>query len=246
MERVAFLIESTGDRLGCLLNPESLVIRRTGGVRSRRSASGQLTGAALADDPLLFTGGGRTEIEFELLFDISLVGSTIETEDVRDLTSPLWDLCENAVEDDGFARPTLARFVWGKSWNIPGIVEAVAERLENFTPDGTARRSWLKMRFVRTGEPVRPISRPADLPGRTFLRVEDLAALPPDQFRVRQATGGEGEASGQRMDNFLYDNGIDPRHWKPIAADNGIENPMNLTPGMTLRLPLPSVLGGMW
>jgi hypothetical protein len=244
MERVAFLIESTGDRLGCLLNPESLVIRRSAGVRSRRSAGGQLTGSGLADDPLLFTGGGRTEIELELLFDISLIGSTIQTEDVRDLTSPLWDLSENAVEDDGVGRPTLARFVWGKSWNIPGIVEAVAERLENFTPDGTARRSWLKMRFVRVGEPIRPIPRPANLPGATELRVEDLVDLPPDQFRVREASGGEGEASGQRLDNFLFDNGIDPRHWKPIAADNGIDNPMNIPPGSVLRLPPPSLLGG--
>ncbi len=243
MERVAFLIERTGDRLGCLLNPESLVIRRTAGVRSRRSAAGQLTGTALADDPLLFTGGGRTEIEFELLFDISLIGSTIQTDDVRDLTSPLWDLSENAVEDDGYGQPTLVRFVWGKSWNIPGVVESVAERLENFTADGTARRSWLKMRFVRAGESVRPVPHSADLPGGTFLRVEDLVEVPPDQFRVRQTTGG-GEASGQRLDNFLFDNGVDPRHWKPIAADNGLDSPLNIPPGTNLRLPPPSLLGG--
>jgi len=36
MERVAFLIEPEGLRLGALLNPETLVIRRTAGVRPRR------------------------------------------------------------------------------------------------------------------------------------------------------------------------------------------------------------------
>ncbi len=38
MERVAFLIEETGERIGCLLNPDSLVIRRSAGVQPRRSA----------------------------------------------------------------------------------------------------------------------------------------------------------------------------------------------------------------
>ena len=244
MERVAFLIESTGDRLGCLLNPESLVIRRSAGIRGRRTAAGQLTGAALADDPLLYTGGGRTEIELELLFDVSLIGSTVVAEDVRDLTSPLWDLSENAVEDDGFGHATLVRFVWGKSWNIPGVVEAVAERLENFTADGVARRSWLKMRFVRAGAAVRPIPRPAGLPGASGLRVEDLIGLSPEQFKVRQAGAGEGESGGQRFDTFLFDNNIDPRHWKPIATDNDIDDPLNIPAGTLIRLPPSSLLGG--
>ena len=30
MERVAFLVEDTGERIPCLLNPESLVVRRIG------------------------------------------------------------------------------------------------------------------------------------------------------------------------------------------------------------------------
>jgi hypothetical protein len=59
MERVAFLIEDTGQRIGCLLNPESLVVRRTAGVQPRRSAGGALTGTSLPDDPLLFTEIGR-------------------------------------------------------------------------------------------------------------------------------------------------------------------------------------------
>ena len=32
MERVAFLIEETGERIACLLNPESLVVRRIAGA----------------------------------------------------------------------------------------------------------------------------------------------------------------------------------------------------------------------
>src|SRR5688572_23948780 len=113
-----------------MLNPESLVMRRIAGVRPRRSAGGVVTGVGLADDPLLFTGGGTTELQLDLLFDVTLAGSTIPTEDVRQLTAPLWNLAENSTQGDPTARPPRVRFVWGKNWNIPGIVSSVAERLE--------------------------------------------------------------------------------------------------------------------
>src|SRR5436305_969026 len=133
MERVAFLIEETNERLGCLLNPNSLVMRRTAGVLPRRSIGGQFTGTGLQDDPLLYTGGGRTELELHLLFDVSLAGSSIETDDVRNLTGPLWKLAENTRSTNGSWRPPIVRFVWGKSFNIPGVVGALAEYLEQFT-----------------------------------------------------------------------------------------------------------------
>jgi hypothetical protein len=246
VERVSFLIESTGVSLACLLNPELLVIRRTAGVRPRRSATGQLTGAALADDPLLYTGGGRTFMDLDLLFDVSLAGSSVTSEDVRDLTTPLWNLAENVVADDGFGRPTLVRFVWGKSWNIPGVVAAVAERLENFTAEGLARRSWLRLRFVRVGEPVRPAP-PSDAllgPGPGAPDAATLAELPPEDFALREVGGGESPSGAERLDGFLARNQIDPRFWKVIAELNGIIDPFQIEPGMQLRLPPPALLEG--
>lgn len=153
MERVAFLIEESNTTIRCLLNPESLVVRRYAGVVARRSATGQLTGAGLGDDPLLYTGGGRTELELDLLFDTSLVDEAVRREDVRDLTAPIWNLAENANAAAGYGRPPVVRFLWGKAWNVPGVVVAVAERLERFTPGGTPQRSWLRMRLVRVAEP---------------------------------------------------------------------------------------------
>lgn len=246
MERVAFLIESTGARLPCLLNPETLVIRRTAGVRTRRSAGGQLTGAALADDPLLYTGGGRTELDLDLLFDVTLAGSSLPSEDVRDLTAPLWNLAENAVADDGFGRPTLVRFVWGKSWNIPGIVGAVAERLENFTAQGAARRSWMRLRLLRVGEPVKPTPAPALTPpaGPGVPSAEELSNLPPEDLAIREVRGGDSPAGSERFDSFLARNGISPVHWKIVAALNEIDDPFSVLPGTALRLPPPGLVRG--
>src|ERR1051325_7780900 len=105
MERVAFLIEPGGERLSCMLNPERLTLKRSAGVQPRRSLGGALTGAGLSDDPLLYTGGGTTELSLELLFDVSISGSSIDTEDVRELTAPLWALAENRARAESYGEP---------------------------------------------------------------------------------------------------------------------------------------------
>jgi hypothetical protein len=153
MERVVFLVEESGDRIPCLLNPETFVVRRHAGVRPRRNLTGQLSGTALADEPLLYTGGGRTEIDLDLLFDVSLqpVGSVL-TEDVRDLTGPLTCLAENLEDQETYGRPPLVRFIWGRFWNIPGVITAVAERLEDFTAEGAPRRAWVRLRLARIAD----------------------------------------------------------------------------------------------
>ena len=151
MERVAFLIEDTGERISCLLNPESVVLSRTAGVEARRSSAGRLTGARLADDPILFTGGGHTELALDLLFDVDLAPTHLQVSDVRQMTRRLWALAENSAEVKRQRRPPSVRFVWGRAWNIPGVVTEVAERFDRFAPDGSPLRSWMRLTFVRVG-----------------------------------------------------------------------------------------------
>jgi hypothetical protein len=44
-----FFVEQTGERIVCLLNPESVVMRREAGICPRRSIGGGLTGAEPAE-----------------------------------------------------------------------------------------------------------------------------------------------------------------------------------------------------
>jgi Contractile injection system tube protein len=244
MERVAFIVEATGERLGCLLNPETVVARRSAGVERRRSAGGKLTGAALTDDPLLYTGGGQTELLLDLLFDVSIGGSSIQTDDVRDLTGPLWDLAENRADGDGAARPPVVRFVWGKTWNVPGLVTAVAERLEAFNPAGAPRRSWLRMQLLRVSD--------ADMltrPRRNALDFTHVVPPPPDAvgdsdvavYRVL-GSGGAGGANAERLEDIAWRHYGDPSAWRLIARFNGIGDPTRVEPGTLLRLPAEAAL----
>lgn len=272
MERVAFLIEHTGERISCLLNPETVAVRRVAGVRARRSLNGALTGAGLADDRLIYTGGGSTEIELDLLFDVSLAGASIENwrkarpnqaptdpsangsnvppapqvpEDVRDLTAPLWEMAENS-DDDGYGRPPLIWFVWGKCWMVPGIIAAVSEKLEHFTPGGTPRRSWLRMRLVRVEEPGGETpsvagSKPLEIP-------EVLPEIPPDQVMTHEVIGGSAEpqtggASGERLDEIANRYYGDPALWRLLSVFNKLSDPLRLSTGGQLDIPPLSAVG---
>lgn len=243
MERVAFLIEPGGERIGCLLNPETLVMRRVAGLQPRRALGGSLPWGGPGDDPLLFTGGGRTELTLDLLFDVGLSGSTLQTEDVRDLTEPLWRLAENGLREGGGMRPSLARMVWGKRGNYLCVVAAVAERLEDFTSAGTPRRSWLRMRLLRVEDEAGPrepvLEREPPDPEAV------AAALGPEDYEgytVLGASEEEGAPSGQRLDEIAHQRYGDPSLWRLIAALNGVDDPNNLPAGQVLRLPTAEAL----
>lgn len=206
MERVAFLVDATGERIDCLINPETLVVRRLAGVRQAA-----LPGAAVgsgSDDLMLFTGGGRTELVLDLLFDVDLADSAHRPSDVRALTGKLWSLSENAE-----GRPPQVRLVWGKRWNLPGVIVSVAERLDAIDSDGTPRRSWMRLKMVRTKEDL------ASGPART------------NQNAV-QAVGPAG-----RFDLLATEALGDPSRWRELAEHNDVANPLGLSAGSVLGVP---------
>lgn len=251
MERVAFLIERTEERIACLLNPETLTVRRLAGLSRRSAATGPLHAAGLSDDPLLYTGGGTTELTLDLLFDTTLVTgpSALPIEDVRMLTRPLWDLAENRVDDLGRGLPPIVRFVWGCAWNVPGVIDAVAERLESFTEGGVPRRSWLRMRFLRvTTEPEEMTLPPIDaemlLAMRPELEIPETppAAEPPAgepaDHAVGMVTGATAAMiSPTRLDDLADRHFGDARLWRLIAWYNDVADPFRLATGQVLRIP---------
>jgi Contractile injection system tube protein len=260
MERVAFLIERTGQQISCLLNPESVVARRNAGLRTRVAGGGIATGVTLSDDPVVATGGGVTELELDLLFDVDLArqltpsvasaagspaaaspgsdGAPAEAPlqtDVRDLTRPIWSLAENADGDDGYGAPPVVRMIWGRSWNVPAVVAAVAERLERFSVDGAPQRSWLRLRLRRVSDaPSRgPLREPAT-PQFETPPLEDAnsgEAAPRMELPVDDAG-----FPGRRLDEIAAERYGDPGAWRFIATINGIDNPLAVGEGLVLRL----------
>src|SRR5258706_5764591 len=153
MERVAFIIDATGERIDCLLNPETFEVKRLAGVRTPAAGAEPLIGRDRRDTPVQFTGGGRTELLLDMVFDVGLVESAKAPQDVRQLTARLWNVAENSALELGSGRPPLVRLVWGKSWNVPCVVSAIAERFDAFSAAGAPGRSWIRLKLLRVGEP---------------------------------------------------------------------------------------------
>jgi len=240
MERVVFLIEKTGQRVECLLNPESVVITRQAGLRSRRSLGGAVTGHAATDDSVLATGGGVTQLRLELLFDTSKVAGPKPEQDVRKLTSPLWNLAENRAGDEDQGAPPLVRFVWGKSWNVPGIVSAVAERFECFSATGIAQRSWVSLLFLRVN--VRAAASAAPDIELSQLTSEAMTLNPDASTLLEHRVAGESVARGEvhsaeRTEQLAHRYYGNPAYWRLLAVFNDIGDPGRLVTGMLLRVP---------
>jgi len=263
MERVAFLIEATGERVTCLLNPESLTFTRQAGLRTRTGNPGTLMGGAGADDPLIVSGGGITELELQLLFDTELAQSLdpaaqaveppqvnadapvpvaipMPEPDVRTLTRPLWNLAEPTEDASLTGDVPVVRFIWGRAWNLPAVVTAVAEKLERFGSGGVPQRSWLSLRLRRVpgdnaSEP--DITEPVDVPlelldeenGGTLWAGDDATYVQ----AIADADGNPATQLYQLADEHLGS----PQSWSVIAAASGIEDPLRIDPGTIIVIP---------
>ena len=236
MERVAFIVDATGERIDCLLNPETLEVARLAGVRPRSSATGPLVGSGLADDPLLFTGGGRTELVLDLVFDVDLMESAAAPDDIRVVTSRLWQLAENSTQERGSVRPPLVRFVWGKAWNLPGVIVAIAERFDAFGDAGEPRRSWLRLKLHRVAEPAASAAASFDAELASSAQVAPAQA---DQDAIQAVgDGGAGPGfAGVRFDLLAASSLGNPQRWRLLAEHNGIANPMEVAAGTVLAVP---------
>ncbi len=243
MERVAFLIESTGDRLSAMLNPSSVRIRRSSGLRVLDDRPGTLTGHGSDDDVLLATGGGRTEIELDLVFDVALIERGRRPDDVRSLTAPIWALSENREDGGG---PRQLRLVWGKGWNVPAVVEAVSERFEQFSSTGAPRRSWMRLRLLRVAETAAPPPRVevAPLPVTPTTPRAPRPQLP--GVRHVEVLGAGGDArDGERLDDIAARELGSPSYWRHLAILNDIDDPPWVAAGRVLIVPPVALLGAL-
>ncbi|WP_256250795.1 hypothetical protein [Nitrosomonas sp. Nm51] len=242
---MTFLVEDSNERLSCLLNPETVVMRRATGVRPRESLSGLISADRSSDNPLLFTGAGTTTIDLDLVFDVSIPGSSIVSQNVRDLTQPIWNLAENHQRSDRKYRPAVCRFIWGKSWNIPGVISAIAEKLESFSPQGIPRRSWLRLRLIRMQEqPASSLlenemwsTEEQQTPGSLI----DELSLPETPERQKgdlfsDMLGAQPdlpENAYERIDLSAFHQTGDPDQWREIAERYNLTDPLEWLKSLT-------------
>ncbi|WP_208348329.1 hypothetical protein [Pseudaestuariivita rosea] len=237
MERIVFYNELSGDLIECMLNPESMTWRRSAGLRTRTLDQMPIASSAQTDDSLIYTGGGQTEAALELLFDVRTAAPSsfvkggsarAETGDIREVTTKLWALAESRPENATDPWPQVVRMIWG-NWSVPVVVTAVAERLEDFTIDGVARRSWITLGLRRVNERAELTPQRGVDPLHGDAVEAAVAELTSDDIAIAEAPHTSAARSGGlfRIDLLAQQAFGDPRQWRFLAALNGLENPFD-------------------
>ena len=132
--------------------------------------------------------------------------------------------------------------MWGKTWNVPGVIAAIAERFDAVGPTGVPRRSWLRLKLVRVGNPPATEARSLD---------DEVAAAAGAGPRLPSGSAvavvGDG-AGGVDPDAGGPDNAVrfdllatsalgSPFRWRALAEHNQIANPLDVLAGTVLAVP---------
>lgn len=200
-----------GQKVEVQFNPESLKLTYANQIVQPQGGD-QASGNAGRQ----FVGAGTTKLSLQLWFDVAAMQKD-PVDDVRRLTQKVvYFMMPQASESDaGKLVPPGLRFAWG-SFLFDGMVEGMEETIEFFSPDGKPLRASitlnlsqqkiLKAKFEGDGKVP-------SLPGHKPL----TSAKDGDSLQNMAAKNGKG-------------------NWQSIAAANGIEDPLRLSPGQLIDL----------
>lgn len=209
LEKLRIKNEDTGQEFSVLFNPTEYTID---------DASKWTDQDRMGQKPeLQYTGGDRKKLSMELFFD------TYENRaDVREHTSRIASLL---VFNREMHRPPKATLSWGTGapggphadFPFTGVLESLKQQFTLFLGDGTPVRAKLTVAFLEF-----------TLPQEELKQNEPNS---PDHTKAYVVKAGD-TVSG--IASIFY---RDPRLWRAIAEQNGIENPRMLIPGQTLSIP---------
>jgi nucleoid-associated protein YgaU len=182
------------------------------------------------DSPLKqFVRGGTETATVELFFDTTETGTGAGAVSVTTLTDAFYGLVK--IDPQTHAAP-LCSFLWGEKF--PGdrlperygnqrrtefscVVTSVKQDFRLFSPEGTPLRAVLTLKL----EEYVPLDR----------QIAQLNLQSSDHTRAHVLE--QDETLAQVAWQYLHD----ARDWRPVALENGLDDPRRLTPGQTLTIP---------
>lgn len=218
LEKLQIIPEKKGGRLqfdesnsiNALFNPKLLSFSRSVGWK--------VQGAAQRDSPeLQFTNADPQTLSLDLFFD-TYDTAKVRKDDVREkYLKKLLHLTTVETHGDKH-RPPVCRLRWGAAGCLfQGVLEKLDQKFTMFSEDGTPVRATVTCGFKewRTN---------SDDQKRQDLQSADLAKT----WILKRGDSLSGIAAVEYLDPCL---------WRPIAEENNIDNPFDLTPGRVLNLP---------
>jgi hypothetical protein len=170
-----------------------------------------------------FVGPGTTKLALQLWFDVTAMEKD-PVDDVRRLTQKvIFFMTPQKTADPKKLAPPGVQFQWG-SFLFKGIVEALEETLDYFSPDGKPLRASITLTLTQQKILETKFKGEGKVPERA------------GQAPLKAAKQGES------LQNMAARTGKDD--WQSIAAANGIEDPLRMAPGALVNLNASVAIGG--
>ena len=222
-------IKSDGKRVAVQFNPDSLKVSFANQIATEGSGSQKGTPGQL------HVGAGTTKMALQLWFDVTRIAKDADpANDVRDLTKLVTYFItpkkENPNDDKSYVPPAV-RFLWG-TFHFDGIMDAVEETLDYWSPDGKPLRASMSLSFSQ--QKIEAF----ELAARKNGKAQELASLIGQGGATAGRPSGTTAMTQARAGGTVQSlaDGAGNRDWQSIAAANGIENPRLLQPGQLLNL----------
>jgi len=218
LAKLTIYIESAGSKLKfgdsfeALFNPDKLVFSKT--------ANWKKQGAAQRDCPeLQFTNAEPRTLKLDLIFDtFDPENVQNKDKDVRQMyTDKIFHL--TTIEKHGDKhRPPVCRLSWGTvGYFFQGVLQQLEQQFTLFTEEGVPVRAKLSCTFKEW-----------------WTNYEDLNKQAPESSDIAKM---HIVKRGDTLSNIAAEEYLDPKLWRVIAIENGIDNPHLLKPGTLLLLP---------
>lgn len=195
-------------------NPKELSIQKSARWERKPSAGAQKAG------PPQFTGADPCKMTLEMFLDATSthdasVVATVET---------LLACCAPTEKSSGKEQPSppLVALHWGTITSFAAFVTSVGAKYTLFSADGTPIRAICQVALEEM--PVAPWRQNPTSGGRSVRRAHQLV-------------------DGDTLASLAYAEYGDPAMWRPLAAFNGIDDPLRLRSGTRVLLPTPAELG---
>jgi hypothetical protein len=219
LAKAVIINAETGAAFPVMYNPDELKLEQ-GNTYAEVGIPG------LDASPVQYIRGKARVLTMELLFD------TLESGvDVREHTTPIARLLDKQPQTQA---PPVLVFSFGRV-QFRGVLVDASQRFTMFRRDGTPVRSTLSVRmqeYVEVDVEVRQ---------GLFLGSPTLSAAV--NAAVSATGGGPGAPAahvtvvGDTLSGLAAAYLGDAGRWRELAQANGIQDPLNLRPGMTLAIP---------
>jgi hypothetical protein len=165
----------------------------------------------LGSPPLQFVRGSARTLSMELFFDTyDPVDARVQQgSDVRQYTQQVAGLLE---VDSELHAPPICLFNWG-SLSFVGVLESANQTFTMFLSTGIPVRATMSVTFKEIGQ-------------------EQAGRLQSADFTKQHVV-----KRGDTLSSIAAEKFGDPARWRPIARENGLDNPLAIYPGQVLVIP---------